>query len=327
MQKRVIIDTDPGIDDALALMLAFKSQELKVEAVTTVNGNVSAGQATKNAALILEILDPLPRPILAMGTTPPLTKIPERAQSVHGSDGLGGLYRFKNPDGSLRYPEPVLPTQIPDATEVLLDLLTCYPDELTLVMLGPLTNLAEALKRDKLLVKRLQEVIIMGGAVGVPGNITPAAEFNIFEDPHAAGRVFQSGLPMTLVPLNVTEKVFLGCEEIQALARLLEEPLGGFVRDITEQSIEHMKKVRGIPGIYLHDPLAVGVAIDPTMVKTVPLHVEVETGRGVAKGMTIADTRMIADTMKGPPNMEVALEVESKRFITFFKEHLCRRSS
>jgi inosine-uridine nucleoside N-ribohydrolase len=326
MQKRVIIDTDPGIDDALALMLALKSHELKVEALITVNGNVSVGQATKNAALLLELLDPRPRPLLAVGSAPPSTKDTERTQSVHGSDGLGGLYRFKNPDGSPRYPEPALPTQIPDAVEVLFDLLTRYPDEITLIMLGPLTNLSEALRRDKRRVKRLQEVIIMGGAVGVPGNITPAVEFNIFADPHAARLVFQSGLPMTLVPLNVTEKVFLGSGQIQALAQVLEEPLGGFVRDITERSIEHMKEVRGISGIYLHDPLAVGAAIDPTMVKTAPLHVEVETGRGIARGMTIADTRSIADELKRPANLEVALEVESERFLAFFKERLCQRS-
>jgi purine nucleosidase len=119
MQKRVIIDTDPGIDDTLALMLALKSPELKVEAVTPVNGNVTAGQATKNAALLLELLNPRPRPLLAAGSAPPLPKDAERAQSVNGSDGLGGLFRFKNPDGSPRYPEPVLPAQIPDAVEVL----------------------------------------------------------------------------------------------------------------------------------------------------------------------------------------------------------------
>jgi len=327
MQKRVIIDTDPGIDDALALMLALKSHELHVEAVTTVNGNVSVGQANKNAALLLELLDPRPRPILAMGSAQPLQKDAERAQSVHGSDGLGGLHRFKNPDGSPRYPEPVLPTQIPDAADVLFDLVKRYPGEISLIMLGPLTNLSEVLRRDKRRVKHLREVVIMGGAVGVPGNITPAAEFNIFVDPHAARRVFQSGLTMTLVPLNVTEKVFFGSEEIQALAQVLEEPLGGFVRDITEQSIEHMKEVRGISGIYLHDPLAVAVAIDPTMVKTVSLHVEVEARRGITRGMTIADTRAIADELKRPPNLEVALEVASKRFLAFFKERLCPRSS
>jgi inosine-uridine nucleoside N-ribohydrolase len=326
MGKRVIIDTDPGVDDALALVLALKSYELRVEAIATVNGNVSVAQATRNAALLLELLDPRPRPILAMGASEPLHKRQIRAQSVHGSDGLGGLQRFVNRDGSPRYPEAALPGRIPNATDVLFDLLKRYPDEISLITLGPLTNLAEALQKDAKRVKRLREVVIMGGAVGVPGNITPAAEFNIFIDPHAAHRVFRSGLPMTLVPLDVTEKVCLESEEIQELARVMEEPLSGFVRDITEKSIEYMRETRAISAIYLHDPLAVGVAIEPTMVKTASLHVEVETSRGTAQGMTIADIRAITDNLKQPPNLDVALEVESERFLTFFKERLCQRS-
>lgn len=322
----MIIDTDPGVDDALALLLALSSEELNVEAITTVNGNVSLGQATRNAALLLEFMDPRPRPILAMGASQPFHKGPIRAQSIHGPDGLGGLRRFVNQDGSPRYPEAPLPRQIPNATEVIFDLLKRYPDEMNLITLGPLTNLAEALQKDARRVKRLREVVIMGGAIGVPGNITPATEFNIFIDPHAAHRVFHSGLPMTLVPLDVTEKVCLGSEEIQGLARVMEEHLGGFVRDITEKSIEHMREARGMSAIYLHDPLAVGVAIEPTMVKAAPLHVEVETSRGIAQGMTIADTRAITDDLKQPPNLDVALEVESEQFLTFFKERLCQRS-
>jgi len=275
--------------------------------------------------MILDLLDPSSRPILAMGAAKPLRKNHVRAQSVHGPDGLGGLYRFKNPDGSLRYPEVPPPGHIPDATDVLFDLLKRYPDEMSLIALGPLTNLAEALKKNPMRMHRLREVVIMGGAVGVPGNITPAAEFNIFMDPQAAHRVFQSGLPMTLVPLDVTERVCLKSEEIQALARVMGEPLGGFVRDITEQPIEHMKEVRGMSAIYLHDPLAVGVAIEPTFVKAACLHVAIETSRGTAQGMTIADVRPITDDLKQPPNLDVALEVESERFLTFFKERLCQR--
>ena len=326
MGKRVIIDTDPGVDDALALVLALKSYELHVEAITTVNGNVSLGQATRNAALILDLMDPRPRPILAMGAVKPLHKNQIRAQSVHGSDGLGGLQRFVNRDGSPRYPEAPLPRQIPNATEVLFDLLKRYPEEMSLITLGPLTNLAEALQKDASRVKRLREVVIMGGAIGVSGNITPAAEFNIFTDSHAAHRVFHSGLPMTLVPLDVTEKVCLEAAEIQALARAIGEPFGEFMRDITEKSIEYMREARGMSAIYLHDPLAVGVAIQPTMVKAACLHVEVETSRGTTQGMTLADIRAITDDLKQPSNLDVALEVESERFLTFFKERLCQRS-
>ena len=233
MKKRVIIDTDPGVDDALALLLAFGSPELQVEAVTTVSGNVSVEQATKNVALLLDLFGPEPRPILARGAAQPLRKGFIRAQSVHGSDGLGELNRFKNPDGSPKYIYPQLPADVPDATQVLMDLLRRYPDELSLITLGPLTNLERALKADEKRVKGLREVVIMGGAIDIPGNITPAAEFNIFVDPHAAKRVFQSGLPIKLVPLDVTERVCLQQREIENLARVMDEPLGRFICDVT----------------------------------------------------------------------------------------------
>jgi inosine-uridine nucleoside N-ribohydrolase len=327
VHKRVIIDTDPGVDDALAIVLALLSPELKVEAITTVNGNVPLEQATRNAALLLDLLDPKPRPILARGAAQPLKKRPFRAHSVHGSNGLGDLDRLKNPDGSRRYPDPKLPRHTPDVTELFLDLLKRYPDELSLIALGPLTNLAEALVADEKRVKRLREVIIMGGAIRVPGNITPAAEFNIFVDPHAACRVFTSGLPIKLVPLDVTEKVCLESEEIENLARAMGAPLDMFLSDSTSKAMEHMEQVRGMAGIYLHDPLAVGVAIRPSMVRTTPLHVDVETRGGITQGMTLADLRAIRDDLKQPPNIHVALEVAAEQFLSLFKERLCPRSS
>lgn len=327
MQKRVIIDTDPGVDDALAIMLALLSPELKVEAITTVNGNVSLVQATRNAAFLLDLLDPKPRPILARGAAKPLKKVPSRAQFVHGPDGLGGLGRFRNPDGSRRYPHPEIPPQIPGATDVILDLVRRYPDELSLVALGPLTNIAEALATDKKRMKRLRELIIMGGAIRVPGNVTPAAEFNIFVDPHAAQHVFRSGLPITLVPLDVTQKVLLEYGQIPNLAREMEPALGMFVSDSTSKAVEHTEKVKGMAGIYLHDPLAVGVSIRPSLVKITPLNVETETRGGITEGMTLADLRTIRDDLKHQPNMGVALEVDAEGFLSLFKERLCPGSS
>jgi inosine-uridine nucleoside N-ribohydrolase len=327
MQKRVIIDTDPGVDDALAIALALRSPELKVEAITTVNGNVPLEQATKNAALVLDLMNPEPRPILARGAARPLKRRPFRAQSVHGSDGLGDLDRFRNPDGSRRYADAQLPEHIPGAAELILDLLKRYPDELTLITLGPLTNLAEAIATDEKHVKRLREVIIMGGGIRVPGNITPAAEFNIFVDPHAAHRVFASHLPIKLVPLDVTEKVFLESREIENLARAMGAPLGAFLSHSTAKAVRHLEEVRGIAGIFLHDPLAVGVTIRPSLVKATPLHVDVETRSGITQGMTIADLRAIRDDLKQPPNAHVALEVDARGFLSFLRGRLCQRSS
>ena len=326
MKKRVVIDTDSGVDDALALLLALASPELQVEAITTVSGNVSLDQATKNAAMILNLLDSKPQLILARGAAEPLEKGLITAQSIHGWDGMGELNRFQNSDGSPRYLYPQLPQDLPDATEVLLDLLKRYPDELSLITLGPLTNLAEALRADKGRVKRLREVVIMGGAITVCGNIRPAAEFNIFVDPHAAQRVFQSGLPIKLVPLDVTERVRLGPMEIRNLTQDMDEPLGRFLSDAISKPMEHMKQMRGVEIIFLHDPLAVGVAIDASLVETTLLHVDVETHEGITQGMTLADLRAIRDDLKQPPNLHVALEVDTELFLAFFKERLCPRS-
>jgi len=324
---RAIIDTDPGVDDVLALLLALRSPELEVKAITTVNGNVALEQATKNAALVLDLLGPEPRPILARGAAQPLGKGFIRARSVHGSDGLGELNRFKNPDGTPRYRFPQLPQDIPDATEVLLDLLGQYPEELILITLGPLTNLAEALQADKRRVMGLREVVIMGGAIRIPGNVTPGAEFNISVDPYAAQRVFQSGLPIKLIPLDVTERVCLDSTKVKDLAQAMPEPLGTFLNDVTEKAMEYMREVRGKAAILLHDPLAVGVAVDPTIATTTSLHVDVETHDGITRGMTLADLRPIRDDLKQSPNLRAALEVASERFLSFFEERLCQRSS
>jgi purine nucleosidase/pyrimidine-specific ribonucleoside hydrolase len=202
-----------------------------------------------------------------------------------------------------------------------------YPDELSLIALGPLTNVAKALEADKKRMKSFREVIIMGGAIGIPGNVTPAAEFNIFVDPHAAHTVFKSGLPIKLVPLDVTQKVCLESKDIQALAREMEPPLGMFLSHSTSKAVEHMVQVKGIAGIYLHDPLAVGVAIRPDVVKTSPLHVDVETRGGITEGMTLADLRAIREDLKQIPTIDVALEVVAERFLSVFKERLCRKSS
>lgn len=326
MPKRVVIDTDPGVDDALALILALQSPELKVEAITTVSGNVPVEQATKNVLRVLNLLNPKPRPLVAKGAARPLRKPPITATAVFGADGLGELDRFKNPDGSPRYPEPEVPQDLPMAHKAILELLDRYPGELTLITLGPLTNLAQALLENREGVKTLREVVIMGGAIGVPGNITPAAEFNIHVDPHAAQIVFASGLPITLVPLDVTERVTLSRDAIETPAQSLNDPLPQFISDATAKVMGFMERVYGVPVITLHDPLAVGVAIDPSFVKTSPLHVDVETDGRITEGMTVADLRSIREDLKEPPNLHGALEVDADRFLAFFLERVCQRN-
>lgn len=325
--KRVVIDTDPGIDDALALILAFLSPELRIEAVTTVSGNVPVEQATRNVFRVLDLLDLQTRPIVAKGAHPTSKEPLATAARVHGSDGLGGLDRFEDADGSPRYADVDLPSDPPDAASTILDLLGLYPEELTVICLGPLTNIGHALSMDAGRMRRVKELLIMGGAIRVPGNITAAAEFNIFADPEAAKQVFASRLPAKLIPLDVTEKVRLDVAEVDKLAADTGGSLGRFLSDVTSGVLSYMGLTYGKSEIVLHDPLTVGVAVESNIVKTTALHVDIEAEGEITKGMTLADLRPIRNDLKRPPNLKVALDVNAERFKTLFQERLCQRSS
>lgn len=321
---RVIIDTDPGIDDALALILAFASPELKVEAITTVAGNVPVIQAARNACKILDLLEPDPRPPVAAGADAPLEKPLRTAQDYHGEDGLGELSRFKKSDESPRYSDPTSALARQGARTLIANVIASAPGEITLICLGPLTNLAMAILSSPIEMAKVKEVIVMGGAIQVPGNVTPVSEFNIHVDPHAAALAFASGLPITLVPLDVTERVMLTEEMIDAVIRHLDNPVAQFVCDITERLLRLERERRGRAAIPLHDPLAVGVMIDRSLVTRRPFHVEVETGDGPAQGMTIADRRQVGEEWKQAPNLQVCMEVDAGRFMALFLERICR---
>ena len=322
--KRVIIDTDPGIDDALGLFLALRSPEIQVEAITTVAGNTTVENCTRNALIVLDILNPEPRPIVSQGAACPLDRALRPAMEVHGGDGLGELSRYRNPDGTPRYAEPRESRAPIQAADLLLELIGRHPGEMTLVTFGPLTNVAQALLKDRTTMAKVQQVVSMGGAVLVPGNTSATAEFNIATDPEAARIVFSAGLPLTLIPLDVTERVRLSEDALRTWVEPLADPPAQFLLDCTAQAIAFSRDFEGFPGIILHDPLAMGVVIDRTLIKTEPLYVQVETQGEITAGMTVADRRPFR--AGGRPNMEVALEVEADRFLSLFMERLCRRS-
>ena len=325
--KRVIIDTDPGIDDALALILAFTSPELSVQAITTVAGNVEVELAARNACAILDVIDPHPRPPVALGAGQPLKRALRTAQEYHGEDGLGDLSRFKTGEGRPRYPEP---RQFPvrqDAPTLIADLISSTPLEIILICIGPLTNLAMAILAAPAKMAKVKEIVIMGGAIKAPGNVTPGAEFNIHTDPHAAEVAFTSGLPITLVPLDVTEQVTLTREQIEAVVRPIGNRVSQFICDSTERLFAYIRERRGCAAIPLHDPLAVGVVLDPSLVIRRPFHVEVETADGPAQGITVADRGQIEEGWKKPPNLQVCTEVDADRFVGLFLERVCRQLS
>ena len=322
MPRHVIIDTDPGVDDALALILALQSPELCVDAITTVSGNVHVELATQNTLTVLGLFPPERRPLVARGADRPLVRALDTAAPVHGDDGLGGVSRMHTAAGQPRYPAVSAPHASRDAVACLLDLIRRSPGELTLVALGPLTNLALALHRDAHTLRQLAEVVIMGGAVTVPGNVTPVAEFNIHVDPEAAQVVFASGVPITLIGLDVTERVRLTGEMIDQYVRPVGSPLSQFVMDCTAQTIEFSTRVERPPGMAMHDPLAIGALIDPTIVHTAPLSVQVETKGELTTGMLVADRRPLHSDLKAPANMHVALEVDAARFLEMFLHRL-----
>jgi inosine-uridine nucleoside N-ribohydrolase len=324
MPQRVIIDTDPGIDDALALILALVSPEIRLEAITTVCGNVPVDFATANALRVLGLFPLEQRPPMAQGAERPLVRPLSTAAVVHGDDGLGGVTRQRLPDGRPRYQpaEGVLSTT--DAITCLLDFIQRYPGELTLIALGPLTNLAQAWQRDPTIMRQLAGVVIMGGAITVPGNVSPVAEFNISVDPEAAQLVFTSGLPLTLIGLDVTERVRLTTAMLEQQVQPLGTRLSQFVLDCTAHAIQFSDQVARPNGMAMHDPLAVGAVVDPALIRTVALPVQVETTGELTTAMTVADRRPLSPNLKAPANMNVALGVDGERFLELFLSRLRR---
>ncbi len=320
---KVIIDTDPGADDALAILLALASPELEVVGLTTVCGNVPVGQATKNLFRILGLRPTPPGLLVGQGAARPLEEDLVTALQVHGSDGLGELDRVLTAAGTPRYPPARLPSVLSTAQEVWNDCVRRYPDEVTLITLGPLTNLALGLKVNPLTVQKFHSVIVMGGAIGVPGNIAPAAEFNIYVDPHAAHRVFQASLPLTLVPLDVTTRVGIPRSILATWVAESRDPLGRIVADLTDKAFDFAEDLEGHGLFYFHDPLAVLAAIDPSLMTMEPFHVSVEMAGQVSRGITIADRRIRKPEQKATPNMRVAIDVDVDRALNLLRTRLC----
>jgi purine nucleosidase len=309
---RVLIDTDPGIDDAIALLLALRSPELDVAGVSVVQGNVGIEAGTVNALRILELSGRGEIPVAA-GPPEPLVRQARRSELVHGSDGLADL-GLALPEGKPRdeYGPAFLIRMLEDADEPT-----------TIIALGPLTNLAIVLLSAPHVVSRIERVVLMGGSVRWEGNITPAAEYNIHADPESASIVFRSPVPTTMVGLNVTMRTILGkaeCERLAASEQEIERLVGALGLHI----VRIYERFYAIPGFALHDPLAVGVAIDPSLVRTERRHVLVDLSPGPTAGMTLVDFWGIPEPW-GEPNADVALEVDADRFLQMVSTRLFGR--
>jgi len=308
--RRVMIDTDPGVDDALALMLAFSSPELRVEAVTTVVGNVSLELANKNALKILEFLGAEETPV-APGASKPLFREPLDATAFHGKTGLSGA----------ELPEPKSVLDPRSAVQVIVELAEEFGEELTLIPIGPLTNIASAILAYPDITNMIGGLVLMGGAFNLTpygqGNVSAVAEFNIWHDPEAAKIVFESGMPVKAVGLDVTTDPMNRLdrdmyEEIRGLgtrrSRLVSALCGGSIKRFGRFS--------------LHDPMAVALAVDPSLASTESHIVGVETMGVLTRGMTVVDRRRVHRSEGSGPRADICVSVDGPRFKEIFMERV-----
>lgn len=304
MKIPIIIDTDPGHDDALAIMLAIKSGLFDVKAITTVAGNSTIENTTKNARYILKLLDREDIPVFS-GSEKPLKRDLIKAV-VHGESGLEGL-------------DPKNESNLTNnAVEKMLSTIENSPEKLTLVTLGPLTNIAKAIEKNPAIMSELKEIVIMGGAIRVPGNKNRVGEFNIFVDPDAAEIVFNSYIKKTLVPLDACNHVKLTLEDFEQIQnKSLREPILSMVKPY----IENISADEGIKAALMYDPLTVYSLIKPNACKGKSYNVLVEAKGELTRGMTVADLRKIS---KDVPNIYVVETISEddfkKDFINYLSE-------
>ena len=272
--KPIIIDCDPGVDDAIALMLALRSPELSVQAVTVVAGNVPLELTQRNARQICELLGRDDVPIYA-GCPRPLVRSLITAEDIHGKTGLEGA----------TLPSPQLPLQPTHAVSYLIDTLRATEEPLTFATLGPLTNLAVALIQAPDIIQGIDRIVMMGGGI-THGNITPVAEFNIYVDPHAAQVVFDAGIPVTLLSLDITHQVLTTPARLDAIRRL-----GNPVSDIATAVLSHYGKADeeklGTVGAPLHDPCVIAYLLRPDLFTTYQGQVQVELASPLTLGQTV----------------------------------------
>jgi inosine-uridine nucleoside N-ribohydrolase len=301
----VLIDCDPGHDDAMALLLAFASPELQVLGVTTVHGNQTLEKTTANALRVLELAGRSDVPVAA-GAERPLLRDPAVAREVHGESGLDGPA-----------PLPLTTEPVPQhAVDFLAERLLESPRPVTLIPTGPLTNVALLLARHPHVTGRIERIVLMGGAIG-EGNVTPAAEFNIWIDPEAAARVFASGLDVTMTGLDVTHQALLTAEHAQRLREAGR--VGTFVADLHGFYARFHKQSYGWDGAPVHDAVAVAHVIRDDLMRTEHCNVEIDRASELCRGRTVVDRR---GRTGRPANAHVGVELEGEAFLELLIERL-----
>ena len=300
--RPLVIDTDPGIDDALAILLALASPEVDLRLVTTVHGNVELPQTTDNALRVLHLAGRSDVPVAAGAAESLVFPQPERAGHVHGVTGLGGVELPPSP--AAVDPRP--------AVVALAELLLASDEPVTVAAIGPYTNVALLLATYPEAAERIDRLVLMGGSAGRGGNVTAAAEFNVWSDPEAAARVLGSTVPTVLVGLDVTLPTVLGEEGIARFAAA--GPVGATAAAVLQQYLDHARTAYGTPGVVVHDALALTEAIVPGTLGTVRRDVVVDTGGGPSRGQTLVDRRSVSDA---PTAVDVAETVDGAAAVEF----------
>ncbi|WP_156290636.1 nucleoside hydrolase [Oceanobacillus salinisoli] len=296
---KVILDCDPGHDDAIAIILAAsKVSNLKIEAITTVAGNVEVEKNTLNALKVCDIigLDDVP---VAQGSERPLVKEPEIAEEIHGETGL---------DGPLLPKVPSRKAMETHAVDLIIEKVLESDNDITLVPTGPLTNIAMAMIKEPKIIPKIKEIVLMGG--GTFGNWSPAAEFNIYVDAEAAKVVFESGVPIKMFGLDVTHQAIATDDIVNDLSKI-DNPIAEFVVELLKFFSQTYKEFFGFEGGPIHDACTVAYLIDPTIFELQHVHVDVETKGEFTYGMTSVDTLGVT---KKEPNTHFAYKLDSEKF-------------
>ncbi|MBA3424587.1 MAG: nucleoside hydrolase [Rubrobacter sp.] len=305
--KPVILDVDPGHDDAVALMMACGAPDLDILAVTTVAGNVPLEKTTRNALRILSLIGRTDVPVAA-GAASPLERPLYTAESIHGESGLDGP----------EIPDPIFEPDERGAVDLIAGILRESSEPVTLIPVGPLTNIAMLLREHPELKNRIARISLMGGSVGL-GNTTPAAEFNVYVDPEAAREVFDSGLPITMCGLNVTHQAGAGPAERDRLRSAGR--FGGVVAELLEFFASTYQRVFGFDAPPLHDPVAVAAVLRPDLLTTRPMRVDVECDSELTCGETVCDFYGVTGRQ---PNTRVGVELDRDGFFELLYESLAR---
>ncbi len=304
--QNLLIDCDPGVDDAIALLLAFGSPELVLRGIVTVGGNVPLVHTQTNARKICELAQVKDIPVYA-GCDRPLLRSLVTAEYVHGATGLG----------KVALPEPTIALQTQHGVDFIIETLLVAEAPMTIATLGPLTNLAVALAKSPEIGSKISQVVMMGGAT-THGNVTPSAEFNIYCDPHAAQMVINSGVPIVMMGLDITHQAIATPERL-AKIRQIGEPIGTFVATLLEDYSHHDIQQYGFAGAPLHDPCVIAYLIDPSIFTLRPCFVEVELQSEAAIGRTIVDWHHVSGK---PKNVQVVASIDSDRFYQLLCDRL-----